>query len=124
MASALLTKLGRRGAPVAEPLLLCVGDLCAAAAEAAAARAENADEVAADDMDKEGGQADYEAGAAAALGAALRSLGPAAVLGVLPLNLDEVRMAVNDCWTCKSYCLRLGKSCLRYHAANCRQLFM
>lgn len=84
--AALFERLGRRGAPLAGPLLERVGELCATAAEAAE-EADGEEEGAAPGVE-------YAAAAAAAMGAALRHLGPEEVLRVLPLNLDEVRNAV------------------------------
>ncbi|KAK9818389.1 hypothetical protein WJX72_011834 [[Myrmecia] bisecta] len=71
----LFDKLGRPGAPLAEGLLLRLGELCAGAAEA--------------EEDESAATAECAPAAAAAIGCALRSLGPEAVLAVLPLNLQE-----------------------------------
>ena len=72
-AAAFFDAVGQDGAAAAAPLLDRVGALAAAAA-AASDRGEPAP--------------DFAAPAAAALGSALRSLGPAAVLETLPLGLD------------------------------------
>jgi ribosomal RNA-processing protein 12 len=76
VATELMQRLGREGAPLAGGLVDRVGQLCAGGEDAA--------------EDGEGGGDARLAGAAqAALGAALRSLGPEAVLQVLPLNIRE-----------------------------------
>ena len=72
----LLESLGRNGAPLASRLLERLGELCAGAADV-----------------EEGGDvamAEIAGPAQDALGAAIRSLGPEAVLDALPLNLQEV----------------------------------
>ena len=73
VAAELIKRLGRAGAPLAAGLLQRLGELCAGADEAAA----------------QGAAVDEATIAAAqsALGAALCSLGPEAVLAALPLNL-------------------------------------
>ncbi len=73
----LFEKLGRPGAPVADGLLHRVGELCAGAAEA--------------EEDETAAAAECAPAAAAAMGCALRALGPEAVLATLPLHLQEVR---------------------------------
>ena len=72
----LLASLGHAGAPLAERLLQRLGELCAGAA----------------DIEEDGdvAMAEIAGPAQEALGAAIRSLGPEAVLGALPLNLQEV----------------------------------
>jgi ribosomal RNA-processing protein 12 len=71
----MIEKLGSQGAPLAAPLLERIGELCAGGDDAAA----------------EGRAADDALllRAQEALGAALRALGPGAVLAVLPLNLAQ-----------------------------------
>lgn len=96
VAAALFERLGRRGAQLGEPVLARVGDLCAAAAEAAEAAAGDAvgDGAGVDDDEDGAGplpKEEYAAAASAAMGAALAHLGPEAVLAALPLNLEEVR---------------------------------
>ena len=88
----LFSAVGPAGAGLAEGLLQRLGELCAAAAEAAEEDAE-------EDGDGEGnGDGDVVGRAAkAALGAAIRSLGPAAVLRVLPLNLQNVSSCPAAC---------------------------
>jgi len=71
----LLERLGAAGAPLAAPLLLALDQLCAGAFDAGEAPGD--------------GAPGYAAAAEAAMGAALRSLGPDAVLAVLPLRLKE-----------------------------------
>ena len=75
----LFQSLGRVGSPLAARLLEGLGQLCAGAAEA-----EDAGDAA----------APVAGPARAALGAAVRSLGPEAVLDALPLQLQEVRIAL------------------------------
>lgn len=77
----LIEKLGRAGAPLAAGLLQRVGELC------------SAEEEMDDDDDGEGGPGRDQVLVAAqnALGAAMRALGPEAVLEALPLQLVEVR---------------------------------
>ena len=78
MAGVLLERLGSEGAPLAEGLLLRLGDMCAGASDAA----------------EEGfGEASDKVALAAqdALGQGIRAMGPQAVLHVLPLGLLEVR---------------------------------
>lgn len=77
VAGELLEKLGSRGAPLAEGLLLRLGEMCAGASDAAE---EGADEA----SDK------VSLAAQNALGQGIRSMGPSAVLAVLPLGLVEV----------------------------------
>lgn len=77
VAGELLEKLGSSGAPLAEGLLLRLGEMCAGASDAAE---EGADEA----SDK------VSLAAKNALGQGIRSMGPAAVLAVLPLGLVEV----------------------------------
>lgn len=79
----LIEKLGRQGAPLAASLLRRVGELCAGVEDE-------------DAMGEEGGPGRDQVVVAAqeALGAAMRSLGPEAVLGALPLGLLEVGGAV------------------------------
>ena len=87
VATALLERLGRKGAPLAQPLLVRLGDLCAGAEDAVKQGDTPALESLADEVTEPGeaaGRAD------AAMGAAIRALGPEAVLTVLPLNLLEV----------------------------------
>ena len=76
--SGLFERLGSRGAQLAQPLVERVGVLCAEAAEAEAER------------DEGEAAAPYESAAAAAMGAAIRHLGPQHVLSILPLNIAEV----------------------------------
>ena len=77
VAGELLEKLGSTGAPLAEGLLLRLGEMCAGASDAAE---EGADEA----SDK------VSLAAQNALGQGIRSMGPSAVLAVLPLGLIEV----------------------------------
>ena len=78
VSASLLERLGSRGSGIAQPLVERVGALCAEAAEAKAER-------------EEGEEAEaYEGAAAAAMGAAIRHLGPQQVLEMLPLNIAEV----------------------------------
>ena len=72
-AAAFFDAVGAEGARAAAPLVARVGALAGGAADAAA---------------RGDAPPDFAAPAAAAIGAALRSLGPDAVLAVLPLNLD------------------------------------
>lgn len=72
--------LGATGAPLAAPLLARLDEIASDAA-------------AAEDAEDDGGAGDLAAarrGAEGALGAAVRSLGPEAVLDTLPLRLEEV----------------------------------
>lgn len=78
----LFEKLQRPGAPLTHGLLLRVGELCAGAEDAA----EDADLAADTEPAVQAAVA-----AQAALGKALRHVGPETVLQVLPLNLVEVR---------------------------------
>ena len=78
VSSSLLERLGSRGAAFAQPLVLRVGALCAEAAKAEAGR-------------EEGEEAEpFESAAAAAMGAAIRHVGPPRILDALPLNIMEV----------------------------------
>lgn len=77
VAGELLETLGSAGAPLAEGLLLRLGEMCAGASDAAE---EGTDEA----SDK------VSLAAQNALGQGIRSMGPAAVLAVLPLGLVEV----------------------------------
>lgn len=77
VAGELLETLGSAGAPLAEGLLLRLGEMCAGASDAAE---EGADEA----SDK------VSLAAQNALGQGIKSMGPAAVLTVLPLGLVEV----------------------------------
>lgn len=77
VAGELLEKLGSSGAPLAEGLLLRLGEMCAGASDAAE---EGADEA----SDK------VSLAAQNALGQGIRSMGPSTVLAVLPLGLVEV----------------------------------
>ena len=77
MAGEVLEKLGSAGAPLAEGLLLRLGEMCAGASDAAE---EGADEA----SDK------VSLAAQNALGQGIRAMGPGAVLAVLPLGLVEV----------------------------------
>ena len=77
VAGVLLEKLGSSGAPLAEGLLLRLGEMCAGASDAAE---EGADEA----SDK------VSLAAQDALGQGIRSMGPSAILAVLPLGLVEV----------------------------------
>jgi len=72
-------------------LLERVGELVAGADDAAERREKEADGNG--EQEQEGGSLDFAAPAAAALGRALRSLGPSFVLSVLPLNIIE---AIDD----------------------------
>ncbi|KAL3148459.1 hypothetical protein ABBQ38_013906 [Trebouxia sp. C0009 RCD-2024] len=76
VAGELLETLGSAGAPLAEGLLLRLGEMCAGASDAAE---EGADEA----SDK------VSLAAQNALGQGIKSMGPAAVLTVLPLGLVE-----------------------------------
>ena len=78
VSGALFERLDSGGAQLAQPLVERVGALCAEAAEAEAER------------DEGEAAAPYESAAAAAMGAAIRHLGPQQVLGILPLNIAEV----------------------------------
>ena len=78
VSGALFERLDSGGAQLAQPLVERVGALCAEAAEAEA------------DRDEGEAAAPYEGAAAAAMGAAIRHLGPQRVLGILPLNIAEV----------------------------------
>lgn len=91
-AAAGAVQAGGESSPASEAaalLLQRVGELVAGADDAAERRGDGDD----DDDDEDGeegeGSPDFAAPAAAALGRALRSLGPAFVLGVLPLNIIE-----------------------------------
>ena len=78
MAGVLLEKLGSEGSPLAEGLLLRLGDMCAGASDAAEEGVgEPADKVA--------------LASQTALGQGIRVMGPQAVLQGLPLGLLEVR---------------------------------
>ncbi|KAL0054199.1 hypothetical protein WJX82_005285 [Trebouxia sp. C0006] len=77
VAGELLEKLGSDGAPLAEGLLLRLGEMCAGASDAA--EEENMDE----------GSNKVALAAQNALGQAIRAMGPQAVLQVLPLGLVE-----------------------------------
>ena len=91
VASTLFERLGQRGAPIAQGLLARLGDLIAGAADTAEAAANPTLQTLMSD-EGEGDESDAAAGKAeAAMGAAIRFLGPEAVLAVLPLNLMEVR---------------------------------
>ena len=85
VAGELLEKLGSRGAPLAEGLLLRLGEMCAGASDAAE---EGADEA----SDK------VSLAAQNALGQGIRSMGPSAVLAVLPLGLVEVFSSLSWHW--------------------------
>jgi len=76
VATELLAVLGPSGAPLAAPLLARLDEI---AGDAAAADAEVADDL-----------VDARRAAESALGAAVGSLGPEAVLDTLPLRLEEV----------------------------------
>jgi ribosomal RNA-processing protein 12 len=76
VASELLGRLGRDGAPLAAGLVARLGDICAGAEDAA------------EEYEDVGGGGRIAVAAREALGAALRSLGPEAVLEVLPLDLE------------------------------------
>lgn len=95
VAAALFERLGRRGAPLAAPVLARLGGLCAAASDAAEAaeEAQDADEGDEGAGARVGGGAEFAGAAAAAMGAAIAHLGPEAVLAALPLNLEEVRVS-------------------------------
>ena len=79
MAGELLQKLGSPGAPLAEGLLLRLGEMCAGASDAAE------EEAALDQATSRDALA-----AQTALGQGIRSMGPQAILQVLPLGLVEV----------------------------------
>jgi hypothetical protein len=81
VATELLAVLGETGAPLAAPLLARLDEV---ASDAAAA------EDAGDDHRESSDLAAARRGAEGALGAAIRSLGPEAVLDTLPLRLEEV----------------------------------
>lgn len=83
VATELLAVLGQKGAPLAAPLLARLDEI---ASDAAAA------EDAEDDHRESSDLAAARRGAEGALGAAVRSLGPEAVLDTLPLRLEEVRL--------------------------------
>ncbi|DBA66455.1 TPA: hypothetical protein ACH3X2_002431 [Trebouxia sp. C0005] len=77
VAGELLERLGSEGAPLAEGLLLRLGEMCAGASDAA--EEEGTDE----------GSNKVALAAQNALGQAIRAMGPQAVLQVLPLGLVE-----------------------------------
>lgn len=77
VAGELLKHMGPRGAPLAAGLVARIGGLCAGGDDLAAAGEES----------EEGARVTIAA--QAALGVAMRALGPEAVLEVLPLNLEE-----------------------------------
>ena len=79
IAGELLEKLGRRGAPLSQGLVLRIGQLCAGADDVAAE----------DDKERVAEEAKLTLAAQTALGIALRALGPDVVLSVLPLHLEE-----------------------------------
>lgn len=81
VATELLAVLGQTGAPLAAPLLARLDEI---ASDAAAA------EDAGDDHHESSDLASARRGTEGALGAAVRSLGPEAVLDTLPLRLEEV----------------------------------
>ncbi len=91
VAGELLEKLGSDGAPLAEGLLLRLGEMCAGASDAA--EEEGVDE----------GSNKVALAAQNALGQAIRAMGPQAVLQVLPLGLVEVRC--QSCPACCVYCM-------------------
>ena len=91
VSASLFERLGSRGAQIAQPLVERVGALCAEAAEAEGDRSEG---------DEAG---PYEGAAAAAMGAAIRHLGPQQVLGILPLNIAEVRERSASLWSQDMY---------------------
>ena len=93
VAGELLEKLGSDGAPLAEGLLLRLGEMCAGASDAA--EEEGVDE----------GSNKVALAAQNALGQAIRAMGPQAVLQVLPLGLVEVRC--HSCPACCVYCMPL-----------------
>ncbi len=93
VAGELLEKLGSDGAPLAEGLLLRLGEMCAGASDAA--EEENMDE----------GSNKVALAAQNALGQAIRAMGPQAVLQVLPLGLVEVRCHSRP--ACCLYCMPL-----------------
>lgn len=106
--SELLQQLGLAGAPLAGHLLSLLGELCAGAFDAGA--------------QPDAGSSAYAAAAEQAMGAALRCLGPQAVLDVLPLNLKEG--ASKGCVPCvwmRSYCFRALSCCQlgRHRVALC-----
>ena len=78
VAGELLQKLGTPGAPLAEGLLLRLGEMCAGASDAAE------EEAALDQATSRDALA-----AQTALGQGIRSMGPQAILQVLPLGLVE-----------------------------------
>lgn len=78
VAGELLQKLGTSGAPLAEGLLLRLGEICAGASDAAE------EEAALDQATSRDALA-----AQTALGQGIRSMGPQAILQVLPLGLVE-----------------------------------
>ena len=83
----MLERLGRRGAPLAQALLARLGDLCAGAADSV----QQDDAPALEALGDEASEHDAAAARAeAAMGAAIKALGPESVLAVLPLNLLEV----------------------------------
>lgn len=91
VSASLFERLGSRGAQIAQPLVERVGALCAEAAEAEGKRSE-------------GDEAEpYEGAAAAAMGDAIRHLGPQQVLGILPLNIAEVRERSASLWSHDMY---------------------
>lgn len=79
VAGELLEKLGSEGAPLAEGLLLRLGEMCAGASDAAE---EGNDE----------GSSKVALAAQNALGQAIKAMGPQPVLQVLPMGLVEVRL--------------------------------
>ena len=114
VAGELLEKLGSDGAPLAEGLLLRLGDMCAGASDAA-------EEEGTDESSNKVALA-----AQNALGQAIRAMGPQAVLQVLPLGLVEVRCQsqpiccfnaspfYNECGTREQLCLICV--CVRYQS--------
>jgi NUC173 domain len=75
----LLERLGSSGALLAREVVERLGDLCSAAGDAG------------DDEDTT--PAECARAAEAAMGVALRALGPEAVLDILPLNLEQARVS-------------------------------
>ena len=86
VAGELLQKLGTPGAPLAEGLLLRLGEMCAGASDAAE------EEAALDQATSRDALA-----AQTALGQGIRSMGPQAILQVLPLGLVEASQLIQHC---------------------------
>lgn len=88
VAAELLEKLGAQGAVLASGLVFRIGQLCAGVDDLAAA-ATGMDQGDENGQQQQEEEARLTMAAQSALGIALRALGPAAVLNVLPLLLEE-----------------------------------